>query len=188
MDVTTWKLERDALDGTFDAARNLLTKYGPWKLPAGLGDSFPEIALSTLSKVSRCVSLLVTRTVPFSLLCFVCHSLTLLPQNSRMCSRSKDRYRVFAAAVSESEAPDYGEIVTNPMDFGRMKEKVEEGLYGSGSSATAALYRDFLLVFDNCRLYNTDESEVTEEASRILALVPEAYASSCAAAQKKSKP
>jgi Bromodomain len=90
--------------------------------------------------------------------------------------------------VSESEAPDYGEIVTDPMHFGRMKEKVEEGLYGSGSAATAALYRDFLLVFDNCRLYNTDESEVTEEASRILALVPEAYVSSCAAAQKKAKP
>ena len=55
LDVTPWKLERDALDGTFDAARNLFTKYGPWKLPAGLDDSFPEIALSTLSKVSRCV-------------------------------------------------------------------------------------------------------------------------------------
>lgn len=90
--------------------------------------------------------------------------------------------------MSESEAPDYGEIVASPMDFGRMKEKVEEGLYGSGSAAAAALYRDFLLVFDNCRLYNTDESEVTEEASRILAHVPEAYAASCAAAHKKAKP
>jgi len=101
---------------------------------------------------------------------------------------SKDRYKVFAAAVTESDAPDYASIVSNPMDFGRMKEKVEEGLYGTkGSMAAAALYRDFLLVFDNCRLYNTDDSEVTEEAARILALLPEAYVSSCMAAQKKVK-
>ena len=99
---------------------------------------------------------------------------------------SKDRYKVFAAAVTDSDAPDYGTIVTNPMDFGRMKDKVEEGLYGqNGSKAAAALYYDFLLVFDNCRLYNTDDSEVTEEAARILALLPEAYVSSCMAAQKK---
>lgn len=93
---------------------------------------------------------------------------------------------MFAAAVSDSEAPDYAEIVSNPMDFGRMKEKVEEGLYGEGSVAAAALYHDFLLVFDNCRLYNTDESEVTQEAARLLALVPEAYVTSCAAVQKKT--
>ena len=92
---------------------------------------------------------------------------------------------MFAAAVTDSDAPDYGSIVTNPMDFGRMKDKVEEGLYGKGSKAAAALYYDFLLVFDNCRLYNTDDSEVTEEAARILALLPEAYVSSCMAAQKK---
>jgi hypothetical protein len=88
--------------------------------------------------------------------------------------------------VSDSDAPGYSETVDSPMDFGRMKEEVEEGLYGSGSSAASALYRDFLLVFDNCRLYNTDESEVTTEAARILALAPEAYVSSCAAASKKA--
>ena len=35
-----------------------------------------------------------------------------------------DRYDVFAEAVSEEEAPGYGDIVENPMDFGTMKKKI----------------------------------------------------------------
>jgi hypothetical protein len=119
---------------------------------------------------------------------FVCSPAVLPPRAFWLRFGSKDRYRVFAGAVSDSDAPGYSEIVRNPMDFGRMKEKVEEGLYGDGSGAASALYADFLLVFDNCRLYNDEDSDVTEEAARILALVPEAYVSSCAAAHRKAKP
>lgn len=67
-----------------------------------------------------------------------------------------------------------------------MKSKVENGMYGEGSEAAAALYEDFLLVFDNCYLYNGDESEVTDEAARLLGLLPEAYVSSCASVAKRS--
>lgn len=65
------------------------------------------------------------------------------------------------------------------MDFGKMKLRIENEVYGSGSDAAAALYKDFLLVFDNCLLFNTEESDVTEEAARVLGLLPETFASAC---------
>lgn len=98
-----------------------------------------------------------------------------------------DKFSVFSKAVTDDDAPNYSEIVKNPMDFGTMRAKVEKGSYGVGSAAAAALYEDFLLVFDNCYLYNDDDSEVTDEAARILTLLPEAYAQACIAVAKRSK-
>ena len=101
--------------------------------------------------------------------------------------RSLDRYSVFAEAVSESEAPGYYDVVKNPIDMSQMKSKVEEGAYGEGSEAAAKFYDDFLLMFDNCSLYNDDEGEVIEEAARLFALVPETYAIACTNILKKQK-
>lgn len=103
----------------------------------------------------------------------------------RVGIRRHDRFSVFAEAVKDEEAPDCSEIVKHPMDFGTMNEKVAQGKYGSGSSAAASLFKDFLLVFDNCRLYNSEESEVAEEAARVLSMLPETYAAACKAAVKK---
>ena len=75
----------------------------------------------------------------------------------------------------------------NPIDLAKMKAKVENGDYGDGSQAAAALYEDFLLMFDNCNLYNDEDGEVSEEAARLFALVPETYASACANVLKKQK-
>jgi hypothetical protein len=96
-----------------------------------------------------------------------------------------DRYSVFAEAVTDADAPGYSDVVKNPMDFGTMMKKVEDRDYGRGDAAAAGLYEDFVLVFDNCLLYNPDDSEVGEEAARILSLLPEAFAAACAAAAKK---
>lgn len=92
---------------------------------------------------------------------------------------------MFTKPVTDEDAPDYSAIVKNPMDFGTMRGKVERGAYGTGDAAAAALYQDFLLVFDNCRLYNSDEGEITEEAARIFGLLSEAYVSSCLAVAKR---
>lgn len=95
---------------------------------------------------------------------------------------------MFSSPVSDEDAPDYSDIVKNPMDFGTMRKKVEKGAYGKGDEAISAFYHDFLLVFDNCRLYNSDEgNEIIEEAARIFGLLTEAYVSSCIAAAKKTK-
>jgi hypothetical protein len=98
-----------------------------------------------------------------------------------------DKFSVFSKVVSDEDAPNYSEIVKIPMDFGTMRAKVEKGDYGTGSDAAAALYDDFLLVFDNCYLYNDDDSDVTEEAARILQLLPEAYVSACIVTAKRNK-
>eukprot|EP00536_Pseudo-nitzschia_multiseries_P000351 jgi/Psemu1/300001/fgenesh1_kg.5_\ len=98
-----------------------------------------------------------------------------------------DRYDVFAEPVSDNDAPDYSDIVKSPIDLSTMNSKLESGVYGEGSDGASKLYSDYLLMFDNCRLYNEDDGEVTEEAARIMALIPEIYAGACVAVRKKQK-
>jgi hypothetical protein len=104
--------------------------------------------------------------------------------------RRLDSYSLFTEPVSEDEAPDYHEVIKNPMDFGTMRTKVDSGAYGRGSDAVLGLYNDFMLVFDNCARYNDEDGEVGLEASRMLGLLPEVFAEACsfvAGKQKKQK-
>jgi Bromodomain len=96
-----------------------------------------------------------------------------------------DRYSVFAHPVTDEEAPDYSDVVKNPVDFSSMRKKIEGREYGRGSEAAAAFYEDFVLLFDNCRLYNPEDGEVVEEAARVLGLLPEAYVGACIKATKQ---
>jgi len=98
-----------------------------------------------------------------------------------------DHYKVFAEPVTEDEAPGYYDIIKKPMDFSKMRQKVENNRYGVGSKAAASLYNDFLLVFDNCRKFNEADSEVTEEATRLFGLLPETYSVACTAVAGKRK-
>jgi len=102
---------------------------------------------------------------------------------TKMCRH--DHYSLFADKVTNEEAPGYSEIVKNPMDFGTMKKKLDDGSYGSGSKAMGAMYRDFLLVFENCALYNED-GDVLEEAARLFGILPLTFATSCVAVISKS--
>lgn len=98
-----------------------------------------------------------------------------------------DEYSIFADKVTDDEAPGYSSMVKEPMDFGTMRTKLEEGTYGEGQEALTAFYNDFLLVMDNCALYNDEDSEVAQEAARVMALLPEAFATACAAVSDKTK-
>mmetsp|Transcript_23558 Transcript_23558/g.33822 ORF Transcript_23558/g.33822 Transcript_23558/m.33822 type:complete len:804 (+) Transcript_23558:122-2533(+) len=92
-----------------------------------------------------------------------------------------DQYSLFAKPVSDAEAPGYSKVVKRPMDFRTIKDKVDRGEYGDGSAMVKGLYSDILLVMDNCALYNQEDSDVSKEAARILALLPETFASACIA-------
>eukprot|EP00591_Stephanopyxis_turris_P011006 CAMPEP_0195514174 /NCGR_PEP_ID=MMETSP0794_2-20130614/5633_1 /TAXON_ID=515487 /ORGANISM="Stephanopyxis turris, Strain CCMP 815" /LENGTH=554 /DNA_ID=CAMNT_0040642359 /DNA_START=30 /DNA_END=1691 /DNA_ORIENTATION=- len=92
-----------------------------------------------------------------------------------------DRYSLFAEPVSDDEAPGYSAAVASPMDFGTMKARLDNGDYGFGSKAIERLYSDFLLVMDNCVSYNEEDSDVGKEATRLLGLLPEVFASACIA-------
>ena len=73
------------------------------------------------------------------------------------------------------------------MDFGTMKGKLESGDYGVGSAAVAKLYSDFLLVMDNCALYNDDNDEIVNEAARLFGIIPEVFANACCSVVGKNK-
>lgn len=90
-----------------------------------------------------------------------------------------DEYEIFKEPVSESDVPGYREIITNPMDFGTMKSKIEQGKYGEGSDAAAKFYEDFLLVFDNCYQFNDGGGEVVDEAKLALKIMSLAFAKCC---------
>jgi len=98
-----------------------------------------------------------------------------------------DGFSVFATYVSDSEAPGYSDVIKEPMNFGKMREKIEAKEYGTDENALTKLYEDFMLIFDNCALYNDDNEEVTTEAARVFALLPETFAASAAAVLKKNQ-
>ena len=97
----------------------------------------------------------------------------------------EDKYSLFAEEVTEEEAPGYYDIVKKPMDFGSMREKLSNDEYGSGSKCISKLYEDFLLVIDNCALYNEDNDDVLKEAARIIGILPGIFADACVAAANK---
>jgi hypothetical protein len=53
LDLKFWKQCREALNGTFKAARKNLTQFDGWTVPEDLADKFTEIANSTLEKMNK---------------------------------------------------------------------------------------------------------------------------------------
>eukprot|EP00536_Pseudo-nitzschia_multiseries_P000352 jgi/Psemu1/178653/e_gw1.5.290.1 len=57
---------------------------------------------------------------------------------------------VFSVPVPRDEFPEYYEQVKNPMDYGTMKKKLDNGEYRSAQS----MQKDFRLVMQNCLHFN----------------------------------
>lgn len=62
----------------------------------------------------------------------------------------------FLKPVSANEVPDYYDVIKQPMDFGKIKSKLNLGDYRTNEQAM----RDFEKVFYNCDLYNNADSEI----------------------------
>uniref|UniRef100_A0A182N167 Bromodomain adjacent to zinc finger domain protein 1A n=1 Tax=Anopheles dirus TaxID=7168 RepID=A0A182N167_9DIPT len=62
----------------------------------------------------------------------------------------------FNRPVSAKEVPDYYAVIKCPMDFARVKSKLNMGDY----TINEQMLSDMQLVFRNCDLYNTDETDV----------------------------
>lgn len=62
----------------------------------------------------------------------------------------------FRSPVSIREVPDYYEIIQNPMDFARIKSKLNMGEYRINEE----LLKDIQLVFRNCDTYNVEGNEI----------------------------
>lgn len=70
----------------------------------------------------------------------------------------------FLRPVHLKEVPDYYDIITEPMDFGTIKYKLNMGEYSTDSQ----LMRDVVLVFDNCNTYNSNADEVYKLGVQLL--------------------
>ncbi|EPQ26711.1 uncharacterized protein PFL1_05690 [Pseudozyma flocculosa PF-1] len=60
----------------------------------------------------------------------------------------------FLSKVSKRDAPDYYDVIKQPMDLGTMQKKVKAGQYKSKKQFA----HDLGLIWDNCLKYNTDPS------------------------------
>ena len=67
---------------------------------------------------------------------------------------------------------DYPEIVKHPMDLSTIKKKLDEGIYTSAAEFAA----DMNLMFSNCYLYNTAESDVVAIGKRLQKSFEEKFA------------
>jgi hypothetical protein len=85
-----------------------------------------------------------------------------LPLIIKLIYETKDGW-IFKKPVDPVEncAPDYFEVIQQPMDLGSIKRKLEDGSYNDLFS----FENDVNLVFDNCILYNGEDSDLGEMAS-----------------------
>jgi len=97
--------------------------------------------------------------------------LTTLQKMSR-----HDKHDLFAEEVSEEDAPGYFEEIKNPIDFGTMRDRIKDGFYSPCSGGISTFFDDCVLIFDNCIEYNSADSDVGKEASRVFSYLPVAYA------------
>eukprot|EP00002_Diphylleia_rotans_P021729 TRINITY_DN4237_c0_g1_i3.p1 TRINITY_DN4237_c0_g1~~TRINITY_DN4237_c0_g1_i3.p1 ORF type:complete len:476 (-),score=105.10 TRINITY_DN4237_c0_g1_i3:44-1471(-) len=73
----------------------------------------------------------------------------------------KHKYsRIFHEPVTAKEAPDYRELIKQPMDLSTIRNRLDDGYYKS----YRLFYRDMLLIFANCICYNQKGSDLYDIA------------------------
>lgn len=68
--------------------------------------------------------------------------------------RAQSHSAAFLARVNKRDAPDYYDVIKNPMDLGLMLKNVKSGKYRTKE----AFRKDLDLIWDNCLAYNTEPS------------------------------
>ena len=77
-----------------------------------------------------------------------------------------DRGKIFKDAVTESIAPGYFDVVSDPMDLTLIKEKIDNGLY----SNQYEFEYDMKLTFTNAMKYNGPETIYYKKAKNLLGI------------------
>jgi hypothetical protein len=73
----------------------------------------------------------------------------------------------FLDLVSESDFPDYYEVIYHPISFNMIKSNLNNGFYKS----IFEFYKDLEILFMNCKTYNSSETELYGDACNLLSLV-----------------
>lgn len=66
----------------------------------------------------------------------------------------KDKFGVFSKAVDANEVPDYHQVIKNPMDFGTLRKKLNDGVYVTLDELEA----DVMLICTNAMQYNAADT------------------------------
>ncbi|KAL3619808.1 hypothetical protein CASFOL_034720 [Castilleja foliolosa] len=77
--------------------------------------------------------------------------------------QKKDTYGVYSEPVDPNELPDYFEIIDQPMDFGTVRKKLDNGVYKS----LEELEVDVLLICSNAMQYNSADTVYYRQARTI---------------------
>ena len=77
--------------------------------------------------------------------------------------KNRDQQAIFCSPVTDDIAPGYSKLITQPMDFSRMKDKIETG----GYTRVEELFDDFLLMCQNAMTYNKPTTYYYRAAKRI---------------------
>ncbi|KAF8941153.1 hypothetical protein EDD21DRAFT_349781 [Dissophora ornata] len=75
----------------------------------------------------------------------------------------RDAYVLFTHPVDVTLVPDYPTVIKNPMDFSTMRAKVDRNFYPNIDE----FLKDFQLVCDNARLYNSKETLYWRQADKL---------------------
>ncbi|KAJ8576442.1 hypothetical protein ON010_g2769 [Phytophthora cinnamomi] len=75
---------------------------------------------------------------------------------------------IFEHPVDVEEVPDYLNFITNPMDLGTVATRIGRESYYIGPSATSLFASDVRLVFNNCKTYNAEGSDIWRVADALL--------------------
>ncbi|KAF9958321.1 hypothetical protein BGZ72_000526 [Mortierella alpina] len=75
----------------------------------------------------------------------------------------RDSYVLFSQPVDIIAVPDYPNVIKNPMDLSTMRAKVERNFYPNIDE----FLKDFQLVCDNARLYNSKETLYWKQADKL---------------------
>ncbi|EEY65872.1 chromodomain-helicase-DNA-binding protein, putative [Phytophthora infestans T30-4] len=75
---------------------------------------------------------------------------------------------IFEHPVDVEEVPDYLNFITNPMDLGTISTRLGRESYYIGPSAVSLFASDVRLVFQNCKTYNAEGSDIWRVAAELL--------------------
>ncbi|KAF3446905.1 hypothetical protein FNV43_RR12085 [Rhamnella rubrinervis] len=77
--------------------------------------------------------------------------------------QKKDSYGVFSEPVDPEELPDYHDIIENPMDFGTVRKKLDQGAY----ACLEHIEKDVNLICTNAMQYNAPDTIYFRQARSI---------------------
>lgn len=106
-----------------------------------------------------------------SLLSHLQHAGVVLPELQREADDELHIIEPFLDLVSETDFPDYYQVIYHPISFNMIKNNLNSGIYKS----VYEFYRDMEILFMNCKTFNPPETELYSDASNLLSFARDLF-------------